>query len=115
MTQFVNLRGKRLAFSAKDSSSIPPGASGLIYPQDSGFIITDEAGIERLFIEHDRATGVSWFLKVSRRGARRWFEPTNDETLEAFGLDTLDYTASIILAGRVHQQCKKYLSTIQAR
>ncbi|EPJ3803511.1 hypothetical protein OND84_004235 [Morganella morganii] len=111
MTQFVNLRGKRLAFSAKESSSIPPGASGLIYPKDAGFIITDEQSVERLFIEHDKATGISWFLKVGRRGLRRWFEPTNDETLKAFGLDILDYNASILLAGRIHQQCRKHLST----
>ncbi|MEX9785758.1 hypothetical protein [Providencia manganoxydans] len=110
VTQFVNLRGKRLAFSANESTCIPPGASGLIYPQGAGFIITDEQGAERLFIEHDKATGISWFLKVGRRGVRRWFEPTNDETLYHFGLDVLDYSASIILASRVHQQCKKYLS-----
>lgn len=110
MKQYVNLRGKRLVFSVCATTPIPLGADGLIFPHDNGLIITDEQGIERLFIEHDDATGICWFLNVGKRGARRWFEPTNDTVLLSFGLKNLTYDATLILAQRIFQQCKKYLS-----
>lgn len=108
MKRFVNLKGKRLVFTPSATADIPPGAAGLIFPQDKGLIITDEFGDEKLFIEHEEATGLCWFLKVGRRGARRWFEPTNDVVLSAFGLNNLSYEASLILARQIHQQCKKH-------
>lgn len=111
MKHFVNLKGKRLAFSQSATADIPQGAAGLIFPQDKGLIITDELGTEKLFIDYDEATGVCWFLKVGRRGSRRWFEPTNDAVLSDFGLNNLSYDATLILARQIHQQCKKHGST----
>lgn len=106
----IKLGGKRFHFTPELQSIVPDKSSGLIYPVEHGFAITDKSGVPRLLVISDEGSEFCWFVSGQKKAGKYRLTHTSDEDEKEFGLDSMVYEDVISLATRIYRKCQKYLA-----
>ncbi|MDI9095009.1 MULTISPECIES: hypothetical protein [Providencia] len=103
-----------MQFTPEAQAIIPEKSSGLIYPVEQGFAITDKSGVPRLLVISDEGSEFCWFVSGQKKAGKYRLSITTDEDEKEFGIDGMVYEDVISLATRIYRKCQKYLAEYSA-
>jgi len=76
--KFIQLGCKRLRFTIEHQTIVPEKSSGLIYPVEQGFAITDKSGEPRLLVISEEGSNFCWFVSGQKKSGKYRLSYTSD-------------------------------------
>jgi hypothetical protein len=103
---YLLIRSKKLIWTLSHIKEIPGSVDGIIYPHCSGFIITDNLCLPRLFLFKENGSRYAIFTSVEKHNnkIRLLFSTTQNDS-QYFDLERLCYDEWINLASNLYRHC----------